>query len=195
MPDPPKEGISSKEKEDSEQPLLGEATAKAADDVVPSILTVVGIVWLFLATQVITSVASAMAQALFPLILKNIYGMKEAALGYTMSVLSAFNAIVNGFFLGPILTIFGGNIQNLIGNCVLIMFLISGLQAFAGLPSVSAGTFGEGMHVYIGFAFLLSIVQYVLSTTITSESTTRVGQNAKGTLIGLEHSLFAAARV
>lgn len=45
------------------------------------------------------------------------------------------------------------------------------------------------------YIICLGLFQYVLSTTITGESTALVGSSAKGTLLGLEHSMFAAARV
>jgi len=45
------------------------------------------------------------------------------------------------------------------------------------------------------YIMCLGLFQYVLSTTITGESTALVGSSAKGTLLGLEHSMFAAARV
>eukprot|EP01034_Spumella_vulgaris_P035331 gene35331-43564_t len=145
------------EKVKTEEDIVKESNESkiASTTAIPTIMTVVSIVWLFLSTKIITSVANAMGAAAFPLILKNIYSLNESSLGLTMSLMSAFNAVVNGFLLGPILTLAGGNTN-----------------------------------------FVIAImIQYVLSTTITSESTTRVGQNAKGTLLGLEHSLFAAARV
>jgi len=52
--------------------------------------------------------------------------------------------------------------------------------------------------VFVQFLFvtiLLSVFQYVLGTTITGVSTSRVDASSKGTLLGLEHCLFAAARV
>ena len=164
-------------------------------DKVPSILEVASLVWLFLATKTITSVANAMAQAAFPLILKDIYHMKEAALGITMSVMSAYNGFINGFLLGPALNLLGGNALALIGYCILSMCILSAAQAAFGLPSIAMMTMGEGMYAFIVISFLLSMAQYVLATTITSESTTRVDANAKGTLIGLEHALFSGARV
>jgi hypothetical protein len=168
---------------------------KNAGDKVPSILEVATLVWLFLATKTITSVANAMAQAAFPLILKDIYHMREAALGITMSVMSAYNGFINGFLLGPALNLLGGNALALIGYCILTMCILSAVQAVFGLPSIAVMTFGDGMYAFIGLSFLLSMAQYVLATTITSESTTRVDANAKGTLIGLEHALFSGARV
>jgi hypothetical protein len=112
-----------------------------------------------------------------------------------MSVMSAFNALVNGFLLSPITNFFHGNLMGLIKYCCLWMFIFYGIQyAFAST------TFGEPLDILNGYypfivtCIILSMYQYVLSTVITSESTTRVDRHSKGTLIGLEHSLFALAR-
>lgn len=161
----------------------------------PTIANVIAIVWLFLSTKIITSVANAMAATAFPLILKNNYGMNEAGLGVTMSGMSLFNAVVNGLLLTPIVALTSGNLKALIGYCVLSMSLLSLLQAALALPHLAILPSSNGLYEYTALSFLLSGVQYVLSTTITSESTTLVGPKAKGTLLGLEHSLFAAARV
>lgn len=53
----------------------------------------------------------------------------------------------------------------------------------------------NGYYPFIVTCIILSMYQYVLATVITSESTTRVDKDSKGTLIGLEHSLFALARI
>ncbi len=190
MPDHVKESTTESAASKDEDSPKGKDTL-----IIPSVAAVVSIVWLFLSTKIITSVANAMGAAAFPLILKDFYHLNEASLGVTMSVMSACNALVNGFLLGPILAMAGGSTQALIGYCVLLMCVLSSVQSLVGMPAVATLSLGGGMYEYIGLSFLLSMLQYVLSTTITSESTTRVGHNAKGTLLGLEHSLFAAARV
>ena len=165
---------------------------------IPSIRHVISIVWLFLSAKVITSVANAMAAAAFPLILKDIYGMDEKQLGFSMSFMSACNAIVNGLFLGPIVMLAGNNLGVVISICIGSMAAISALQALLalpGVPSLLPALPTADMYEYLLLSFVLSMFQYVLSTTITGESTARVGPRAKGTLLGLEHSLFAAARV
>jgi MFS family permease len=166
-------------------------------EVIPSTFQVVNVVWLFLTTKVVTSVANAMAAAALPLILKNNYGLDEKQLGFSMSLMSAFNAVVNGLFLAPIVGMAGGDLRTVIGVCISSMCVASAVQAAAALPSVvtMSPVPGSGFFEYLGLAFALSMMQYVLGTTITGESTARVGPLAKGTLLGLEHSLFAAARV
>lgn len=163
---------------------------------VPSVLAVATTVWLFLMTKVVTSVANSINASTFPLILKDLYGANEKDLGLCMSLMSGFNALVNGVFLGPIVAAAGGDLNYLISNSVGAMAVLSLLLAVVSQPSlVMYINATGGFYLYLSVSVALSICQYVLSTTITGESTARVGQSAKGTLLGLEHSLFAAARI
>lgn len=175
----------------------GDGNDNNSKESIPTTMQVVNVVWLFLTTKVITSVANAMAAAALPLILKNTYGLDEKALGFSMSLMSAFNAIVNGLFLAPIVGLAGGDLKTVISVCISSMCVASALQAAAALPAVVAASpiLGSGFYEYLSLTFVLSMMQYVLATTITGESTARVGPLAKGTLLGLEHALFAAARV
>lgn len=182
-------------KENSTNTSTSESTTNSK--IIPTTYEVVSVVWLFLLTKVVTSVANAMAAAALPLILKNTYGLDEKGLGFSMSLMSAFNAVVNGLFLAPIVGLAGGDLKVVIGVCLSSMCIASAAQAVAAMPGfvTLSPVPGAGFYEYLSLTFLLSMVQYVLSTTITGESTARVGPNAKGTLLGLEHSLFAAARV
>lgn len=154
-------------------------------------------VWLFLCSKVITSVANATSASAMPLILKNIYHLNEQNLGLVMSAMSACNAVVNGLFLAPIVAVLGnGSLIDVIKYCVLAMSILSFTQAFMGVDNViSVISYTNGLLEYVVLLFVLSVLQFVLSTTITSESTSRVNSDEKGTLLGLEHSLFAAARI
>mmetsp|Transcript_17894 Transcript_17894/g.36136 ORF Transcript_17894/g.36136 Transcript_17894/m.36136 type:complete len:431 (-) Transcript_17894:44-1336(-) len=164
---------------------------------IPSTFQVINVVWLYLTTKVVSSVANAMAAAALPLILKNNYGLDEKGLGFSMSLMSMCNAFVNGVMLSPIVGLAGGDLKTVISVCLSSMCVASALQAAAAMPSFVALSpiIGHGFYEYLSLAFILSMMQYVLGTTITGESTARVGPLAKGTLLGLEHSLFAAARV
>ena len=48
------------------------------------------------------------------------------------------------------------------------------------------------MPLFIASSFCLSVIQYVLATTLTGESTARVEASSRGTLLGIEHSLCVA---
>ena len=152
-------------------------------------------VWLLLFSKVITSVANAMGQAAFPLILKNTYALNEKNVGLSMSALSGFNALVNGSLLGHITSLLGSKLLSVISNCMLILIGLSILQAALAAPIIEQYIPGDGLYTFMISTAILSVFQYVIATSITSESTSRVDENSKGTLLGLEHCLFAGARV
>jgi fucose permease len=64
-----------------------------------------------------------------------------------------------------------------------------------GIPGFALLSYRGGLYEFLVLTFILSMFQYVLSTTITGESTAIVKPTEKGTLLGLEHALFAAARI
>jgi len=69
---------STKEKNSTEDTI-----STASTKIIPTTFEVVSVVWLFLTTKVVTSVANAMAAAALPLILKNTYGLDEKGLGFS----------------------------------------------------------------------------------------------------------------
>jgi hypothetical protein len=166
-------------------------------EMIASVFSILSVVWLLLSTKIVTSVANAMSAAAFPLILKDIYGLNEQSLGLSMSAMSAFNGVVNGLFLGPIVASVGGKLVRVITLCIMAMTLVSFILSIVALPHLSGILVlpGNGLFEFLGLTFVLSMFQYVLSTTITGESTAMVKSKEKGTLLGLEHSLFAAARI
>lgn len=159
-----------------------------------SISHVFKLVWIFLVAKVVTSLANSTSATAMPLILKNIYGLNEQSLGMCMSAMSFVNAVVNAVFLGPIVKLLGENLSTVTQYCLVFMAILSFLQAFFGLPSIVSYSFSSGFCEYILCLFSLSIFQYILASALTGESTSRVEPHAKGTLLGMEHSLFAAAR-
>jgi hypothetical protein len=161
----------------------------APEGFVAKVIAVIRLVWLILFTKVVTSVANSISATVFPLILKNVFSIGEQKLGLIMSAMSFFNAIVNGLLMAPIVEWAGGQLGTVSRICLSSMALLSGFQAFLALPDAI------NLYSFLSLAFVISMFQYVLGTTLTSDSTSRVADDAKGTLLGLEHSLFAVARV
>lgn len=159
---------------------------------VPNILSIVALVWVLLSTKVLSSVANAIQAAVVPIILKDSYGFTERDLGVTMSIASGMNALVNGLLLSLILDWFRNDQRKVIESCLLGMLLLCIVQSLFNL-SKDHGT-SEKIIFLLTF-FLYNIFQFILSTTITGESTSAVPNQAKGTLLGLEHALFALARI
>jgi len=153
-------------------------------------------VGVLLSAKVITSVANSMNATVFPLILKDVYAFDEQHLGFAMSFLSGLNSVINALFIGPYVAFLGGQLVTVIKVSLLGLLTASLCQGFASFVDVQR-MIGENAALasYIGTSLVLSCFQYLLSTTITAETTGRVAPDAKGTLLGLEHSLFAGARI
>ena len=58
---------------------------------------------------------------------------------------------------------------------------------------VGRRTADGGVWVYAALSLALTLFQFPLATTITSLTTSRVPAELKGTLVGFEHAIFAAA--
>lgn len=160
------------------------------------ILHVLERAWVLLAAKTITSVANSMAASTLPLILKNSYGMQEGGMGMTMSVMSGFNALVNSVLLAPIAQLHDNKLLAVAKNVLLGMAIFYGAQCVcAGFTFDGPLAMFNGLYPYIVTSIIISMHQYILSTVITAESTALVDEREKGTLLGMEHSLFAAARI
>jgi MFS family permease len=155
--------------------------------------------------QVITSVANSISASAMPLIMKDTYHMNEVNLGYILSSMSAFSAIVNGLLLGPITQLVGGNVTIVIETCIFSMTgiflmlhhtikhnpLVVGvlvLQSALASPMVSSMSLYNGLVEYMVLLFILNMFQFVLATALTGESTSRVGPNSKGVSHACIHS-------
>lgn len=177
------------------QSLIGNTSAVAG---------VVRIVWLLLSVKIISSVANSMMSETFPLVLKNIFKLREQSVGLVLAANSAFNGVVNGLFLAPMVAYSGGDLMRVISLCLSSMAALALCLSALSYPPIASiispllsplGLADNSMYLYISFAFIISIFQYALSTTITGQSTSMVKKTQKGTLLGVEHSFFALARV
>jgi hypothetical protein len=99
-----------------------------------------------------------------------------------MSAMSAFNGVVNGLLLAPMVNFFNGNLSHTIGFCIAAMTAISVLLTVSAYPTfaIYLPFPGKGMYEFLILTFILSMFQYILSTTITGESTAMVKKNEKG---------------
>ena len=149
----------------------------------------------FLSTvKLITSTANSMASSAQNLVLKNELGFAEADLGLFMSAQFAFGAVANAVLLGPVTRFMGGVPRFVVRNCVLAMAAGYALQAFLNSMPLALPHLAQ-KGCFTSIALVLAIFQYSLSTSITAENTQLVPEDMKGTLIGMEHCIFSAARV
>lgn len=144
-----------------------------------------------------SGVANSIASSTQSLVLKTQLKFSEADLGFFMSAQFAFGGFANAFLLGPLTAFLGGHAHLVVGKCLSIMSfgyiaqsLVATMQGYV-LPSM----FAVRQCSFVAIAMMLSMFQYSLGTSITAESTQLVSEDMKGTLIGLEHGLFSAARI
>eukprot|EP00933_Yihiella_yeosuensis_P044943 TRINITY_DN4023_c2_g1_i2.p1 TRINITY_DN4023_c2_g1~~TRINITY_DN4023_c2_g1_i2.p1 ORF type:complete len:436 (-),score=57.78 TRINITY_DN4023_c2_g1_i2:177-1484(-) len=152
----------------------------------------------FILVKLGTSTANSMASSSQSLILKNELGFSEANLGFFMSSQFAFGGFANGFLLAPVTKLLGGEVRTVVRNCVMIMAAGYALQAAISssyLGLFPAGTTTTKQYSFIGIAMTLAIFQYSLATSITAETTRIVPEDMRGTLIGMEHCIFAVSRI
>mmetsp|Transcript_13265 Transcript_13265/g.13329 ORF Transcript_13265/g.13329 Transcript_13265/m.13329 type:complete len:197 (+) Transcript_13265:225-815(+) len=138
-----------------------------------------------------------MMSTAFPLVLKDIYELNETQVGTSMSILSIANAISTIFLVPPLLLYTKGRLMTIVTMCLIGMstfFFTTSMIETPFLTLLLPLPFHR-YFIFMSISVILSIMQYILATTLTGESTTRVGIHSKGMLLGLEHSLFAAARI
>ena len=141
--------------------------------------------WPQLGTKAVTAVVASLYQAVSPIILKDQFKVTPATMGLAMSVQAIMNAIVGGFGLGPLTAAFAESY--IVSACLLGLAV-----GFGGLVPASLTT---SHWPWVGLGVVLSVLGHTLATVLTSQSTARVGPDEKGTLLGLEHGLFSAARI
>lgn len=156
------------------------------------------VVALGLFVKIITSISNSLAKSAQPIILKQL-GVNAETMGLVMSLQFAFGGFANGFLLAPLTQWLGGGKSGGVGivvrNCMGIMgvgYIIQGLlysNLFNILPESGLGR----QQPFILINLFLSLFQFSLGTSITAKNNTLIKQDMQGSLMGLEHSLFAVA--
>mmetsp|Transcript_19151 Transcript_19151/g.24846 ORF Transcript_19151/g.24846 Transcript_19151/m.24846 type:complete len:436 (+) Transcript_19151:120-1427(+) len=141
-------------------------------------------VWPLLITKTMTGVTNSILGTALPLVLRDI-GFDEKRLGLSMSVSSALVAIVGAFCLGPLsLALPGASLPARALLFKTVAVLILGLAASSGISILLATIIA-----------LHAAIAHVLATSMTSVSVGSVQRNEQGTLLGIEHALFALSRI
>lgn len=160
--------------------------------------TVLHCVWFFLMTKFVCGAVNSMQGSLQPFVLKDRFGLTEALVGLFMSA-RFFGTAVMGMGLGRLTTALRGP-QAVIVCCLLAMSLGFGsIAAILLRTDVFTAASIQDMLVldtralYVLVSFGLALFQFPLATTITACTTSLVPPDVKGTLVGMEHSLYAAA--
>lgn len=162
---------------------------------VTSMIKIARSVWIYLYTKIITSVANAIVATTFVLVLKDIYLKDTQFIGMCLAVTTGCSATFNGLLLRKVTESFGENINHLILFCIHASIVLCIFMAVFALPPLVKASPYDGIWIYVCITILLGIFQYMLATCSTAASTAKVESNEKGTLVGMEHSAHAAARV
>ena len=163
---------------DDEKPISKEKTTTET-----SKLTIVGRVYPWLVAKFVTGVTNSALGATIPLVLRDL-GFDEQKLGFGMSATSVLVAIVGAFFVGPLSATFGGGLAtlSLVVKALAVLVLAA---AFATTSPLVCAVVVAGHGA----------VSHVLATALTTATTGAVNPSEQGALLGLEHGLFAVARI
>ena len=174
-------------------------TSQTWGHVAAKLASVLRAVWPLLLVKTLISFANSLSDATRPIVLKNEFYFDHAYLGYFMSLSSCVSAISDGALTGPLVTILGSELSRVQASCIAI--LVGLYIAQAAFTSASFGTLwvnGSYYGTLISYAstyFVILVFRHILSSTVTGLATGRVRPDEKGTLLGLENALYAAARV
>ena len=157
--------------------------------------TILSMVWVFLFVKLATSISNSMARSSQPLILKSL-GADESLMGTVMAIQFAFGGFACAFLLSPVTKLLGGHVSKVVRNCVLCMGFIYVIQT--ALYSETMDQFGlvakDGLgrqRPFIAIAMVLALFQFSLGTSITENTSEIVPKEYQGTLMGMEHAIFA----
>ena len=150
--------------------------------------------WLPLSIKFITACGVSMYTTALPLVYKNMYGASPSLLGTVMAVTMVINAVAGLFAVGWLSSFFGE--RQAIQHSTHILAL-GYLFIVAALHFRAVGSDGVTTSVYplVCINVALSVVGHSMATLVTSQSTSLVGENDKGAVIGIEHALFSFARI
>ena len=150
-----------------------------------------------LLVKVVGSVASSMYGTTYPLVLTQNLGLDARTLGFFMSAASIAVAILGAFGMAPLVGAFGPKRlarYGLAARAALVLL-------FSALVDYAADAFGTEQVLahrttYVCHASVLhALAAHVLATSLTTQTTGLVAADEQGALLGLEHALFAGARV
>ena len=150
-----------------------------------------------LLVKVLGSVASSMYGTTYPLVLTQELGLTAQTLGFFMSASSIAVAILGAFGMAPLVGFYGPKRLARMGLAARAGLVL----LFSVLVGYAADAFGTEQALahrttYVCHASVLhALAAHVLATSLTTQTTGLVAADEQGALLGLEHALFAGARV
>ena len=165
---------------------------------IDNVFLIFKLVWMFIFVKTVTSIANSMINSQQPLILKRL-GAGEAMMGTVMSLQFGFGGFANAFLLAPVTRIMGGSTSLVVSNCIVAMALVHVFRGFlySDAHDVLKIWFPENelarVYPFIGISMFLAIFQFTLASSISATTSAIVNKTIQGTLVGIQHCLFAFA--
>lgn len=151
----------------------------------------VALTWPLLATKAVSGLVNAANGSVRTLALKNAFGFSAAQLGGVMSTISFCTALAS-LALGRLTEAAGGEggaAVLCLGGAAVALASQGALLLLSGGAGVATG------RAYVALVLAHALCAFPLSALITAASTARVPSDAKGTLVGTEHAIFALAHM
>ena len=190
-------------KEDSEDKIRkerGNISNHSSSKWIDNVLLIFNLVWVFIFVKTVTSIANSMVSSQQPLILKRL-GANEAMMGTVMSMQFGFGGFSNAFLLAPVTRIMGGKTSLVVRNCLIVMaagHIARGLL-YSDQHDILKTLFPESelarVYPFIGLSLFLAIFQFSLASSISATTSEIVNKSMQGTLVGIQHCLFAFAHM
>merc|ERR1739844_267856 len=188
------------ELEEKDRKHRGNISNPSSSKWIDNVFLIFNLVWVFIFVKTVTSIANSMVSSQQPLILKRL-GANEAMMGTVMSLQFGFGGFSNAFLLAPVTRIMGGKPSLVVRNCLIVLasgHLLRGLL-YSNSHNVLNNWFSESdisrMYPFIGISLFLAIFQFSLASSISASSSEIVDKTMQGTLVGIQHCLFAFAHM
>ena len=167
---------------------------------IDNVFLIFNLVWVFIFVKTVTSIANSMVSSQQPLILKRL-GANEAMMGTVMSMQFGFGGFSNAFLLAPVTRIMGGKTSLVVRNCLIVMatgHIARGLL-YLDQHGILKTWFPESelarVYPFICISLFLAIFQFSLASSISATTSEIVNKSMQGTLVGIQHCLFAFAHM
>jgi len=155
-------------------------------------------IWPLLMVKVIGGVCASMHSTAIPLVLTQTLHLEPQQLGLVMSCCMFAVAAFGAFAMAPLTNALGSFGMMNVGLCarsVLGLVLAGTVALYASLLAGSSIAVEFILMQVIAVSVLHALSQHVLATGLTTQTTGSVDKDEQGALLGLEHSLYAVARI
>mmetsp|Transcript_42956 Transcript_42956/g.64748 ORF Transcript_42956/g.64748 Transcript_42956/m.64748 type:complete len:492 (-) Transcript_42956:555-2030(-) len=156
--------------------------------------------WPLLLVKIITGIASSIHSTALPLILSQQLNFDPSQLGIGMSIASFSVALFGAVGVSPLVSTFGVQWLARVGlvfrgvSSVIAAIVITAAAAAAALSTATVAS-SRLVRDLAAVSVIHALSSHALATSLTTRTTGSVTVEERGALLGLEHGLFAIARI